>query len=211
MNFMRPATRYRQGGFTMIELMVTLAVAVILTAIALPNFRDFLRRNAVVSHANELIGDMSYARQMASTEMSIVSICASANSSSATPTCVSSNNYAQGWIIYKAPSLGTVFASAAGFSLLRAGQSMSNASIVGSTTAPVSFDQRGSANQVAPGWSGKFLICAKNPGDSIGKSLTRAPGSRMNIEPSGRISTQPLASASDDAGAQALCTQSKFE
>lgn len=45
-------------GFTLIELMVTIAVAAVLLGIAVPSFQDMLERNRVAAQTNEVLGDL---------------------------------------------------------------------------------------------------------------------------------------------------------
>ena len=52
----------RMTGFTLIEMMVTLAVAVILMSIAAPSMQDLIASQAVRAAASELMTDFSYAR-----------------------------------------------------------------------------------------------------------------------------------------------------
>lgn len=191
----------RQEGFTVIELMVAVAVLAVLTAIALPNFRDFMRRNAVTSHTNEMLGDLRYAQQTATTDLSVVSICASANPSASAPACATDGNYAQGWIVYKAPAAGDTYAAGTGYELLRVAQPMTNVSIEADVTDPVSFTQRGGA----PGGAVSFLVCAKSSSDTVGQSTPRVPGQKLRVMASGRASTTPLDTASDETAAKALC------
>ncbi len=52
----------RQPGFTLIELMVTLAVMAILAALAAPSFSTFLAKKRVEGLVAELVTDFQYAR-----------------------------------------------------------------------------------------------------------------------------------------------------
>ena len=55
----------RQNGFTLVELMVTVAVLAIVAAIAFPSFQGTLRSNRVASANNEVLGLLSLARSEA--------------------------------------------------------------------------------------------------------------------------------------------------
>lgn len=52
----------RHAGFTLIELMVTIAVAVVLMGVAAPALQDMIASQKVRAAASELMTDMSYAR-----------------------------------------------------------------------------------------------------------------------------------------------------
>ncbi|MCC6596766.1 MAG: GspH/FimT family pseudopilin, partial [Rhodanobacteraceae bacterium] len=52
----------RTRGFTMIELMITVALVAVLAAIAFPSFREFSARMAVTENTNNLIGALNTAR-----------------------------------------------------------------------------------------------------------------------------------------------------
>ena len=49
-------------GFTLIELMVTIAVVAILTTVAVPGFRDLIRNNRVTTQTNEVVSALNFAR-----------------------------------------------------------------------------------------------------------------------------------------------------
>lgn len=54
--------RRRSAGFTLIELMVTLAVAAVLLMVAAPSFVTFKRNSELTSATNSLVGAISAAR-----------------------------------------------------------------------------------------------------------------------------------------------------
>lgn len=54
-----------QHGFTLTEMAVTVAVLAILAAIAVPSFRDTLDKRRLIGAAEQLYGDLQYARSEA--------------------------------------------------------------------------------------------------------------------------------------------------
>lgn len=91
-----------QQGFTLMELMVTLAVAGIIVGIAVPNFRDFMRNSRLTSAGNDLIASINLARTEAVKRQLPVAICATANPNGAPPVC--SGAWATGassaWVVW---------------------------------------------------------------------------------------------------------------
>ena len=65
----------RQRGFTLVELMVTLAVVVILTAIAIPSFRNLTLSNRLTTTANSIVGALRTARMEAVKRNASVQFC----------------------------------------------------------------------------------------------------------------------------------------
>ena len=49
-------------GFTLVELIVVVALVAIIATVAVPNFAQLIESNRVTSHANSVVGAMSYAR-----------------------------------------------------------------------------------------------------------------------------------------------------
>lgn len=91
-----------QQGFSLMELMVALAVAGVILGIAVPNFRDFMRNSRLTSASNDLIASINLARTEAVKRQLPVAICASANPNGAPPTC--SGAWASGassaWVVW---------------------------------------------------------------------------------------------------------------
>ena len=191
----------KQGGFTLIELVIAVLVLAILTSLALPSFRDFMRRNAVTARSNELLGDVRYARDTASTRNIIISMCASNNAGNATPTCSGDGKFEVGWLIYIATTSGQVF-NGTQANLIKVNQGAADVSIRSNATQIISFDQRGASVSGTP----TLVVCSKRPADTIGGSYSRTTGRRLDVQPSGRSALTPIAGAVDDSSAQGLCT-----
>lgn len=99
----RPVGPYCQGGFTFVELMVTLVIAIILAAIAVPQYTSFVKTQQSVSEINNLLSDMRYARSEALKEGQFVSLCVSSNGTGCT-----TGGWNNGWIIYANPGFTAV-------------------------------------------------------------------------------------------------------
>jgi type IV fimbrial biogenesis protein FimT len=70
---------FRQKGYSLIELMTTIAVASILITVALPGMQSFRQNSNMTGQVNELISIMHLARNTAITTNSRVTVCASSN------------------------------------------------------------------------------------------------------------------------------------
>lgn len=78
----------RGSGFTLIEVIVVLAVAAFLGAIAIPNFRGFIQNSQISTQTNDLVADLAYARSEAIKRGARnVVVCKSQNPLAATPAC----------------------------------------------------------------------------------------------------------------------------
>ncbi|MDY6929782.1 MAG: GspH/FimT family pseudopilin [Pseudomonadota bacterium] len=64
-----------QRGFTLVELMVTLVIAVVLIAIAIPNFRALMARNELATVTNAWVGALNTARSEAVKLNQAVALC----------------------------------------------------------------------------------------------------------------------------------------
>jgi type IV fimbrial biogenesis protein FimT len=92
----RPNLR-RLAGFTLIELMVALTVAAVLTAVALPSFSGLLRSNRVSSTSNNLLTGINLARSEAIKSNRGAGVCASTDGSACS---TSANDWTSGWIVW---------------------------------------------------------------------------------------------------------------
>lgn len=83
-------------GFTLIELMVTIAVAAILVGIAIPSFRNLIVSNRLNTLATEMVDAVSFARSESVKRNSPVVFCRAA---SATATVCASGASWPHWVI----------------------------------------------------------------------------------------------------------------
>ncbi len=86
----------RERGLTMMELLITMSIVAILSAIAIPSFKYVTQSNRSSSEVNALLGDMRYARTEAVKEGLPVTVCSSKNGTS----CLNSIDWSQGWIVF---------------------------------------------------------------------------------------------------------------
>lgn len=95
--------KIRAAGFTLIELMVTVAIAAILLALAVPNFSSTLKASRTSSQIRELANGLTYARSEAVARGQEVRICPSVSGDACGGT------WSQGWIIFVNPNEDEVY------------------------------------------------------------------------------------------------------
>lgn len=83
----------QQQGFTLLELMITVAIIAIVAAIAAPSFNTQISNNRAAALGEELTGALNFARSEAVRRGSRVSLCASADGA----TC--GDTWTDGWIV----------------------------------------------------------------------------------------------------------------
>ena len=87
----------RLAGFTIIELMITLALVAVILTVGVPAFKGLMERNRLTANINSFVSSLALARSEAVKRKQRVVVCASNDGS----TCKTDNSgYETGWIVY---------------------------------------------------------------------------------------------------------------
>lgn len=91
----------RRSGFSLVELMVVIAIAAILLIVAIPSFKAIINSSRLTSAANELVAAVQTARADAIRYNRRTEVCLSNNANTATPTCAADNaTDTKGWLVF---------------------------------------------------------------------------------------------------------------
>jgi type IV fimbrial biogenesis protein FimT len=133
--------RSRALGFSLIELMVTIAIVAILLALGLPSFEGSMRSNRVATTTNEMLASLALARSEAIRGSHKSVICASVDGS----TCGAGLDWNDGWIV-----AADFDRDAAGDfeQIVRYVQAHPRVVFAGTAATKIEFDYRGRPNPV---------------------------------------------------------------
>lgn len=83
-------------GFTLLELLVTMAILAIVLAIGVPSFRYIIYSSRISNEVNALVGSLQYARGEAIKRGQSVAVCASNDGA----TCSGASSWVSGWLVF---------------------------------------------------------------------------------------------------------------
>jgi type IV fimbrial biogenesis protein FimT len=148
--------RNKGHGFTLIELMVTLAIVGIAVSVAMPNFRSLVVDTRLTSHANEMLGALKYTRSEAVKRNARVTMCKSSNGTA----CAATGTWQAGWIVFVDD--GVVATVDASDQILLVHGALADSTIVGGgdVTDYVSYLGNGQTSAMAGGTQvGAISVC----------------------------------------------------
>lgn len=165
-------------GFTLIELIVTVAVISVLLTLGVPSLQTFLKSNRLTAHTNAIVGTLQLARTEAIKRSGIVVLCGSTNLTSC-----NSSSWENGWIVFfddGADAASAITSAPTGSdAILRVNEPLKGGTTIRgfefTNLSFVSFNNQGRVNS-----KGSFIIC-----DSDG-TLIKAKG--INIGLTGMVS-----------------------
>jgi len=150
--------RASKRGFTLIELMVTMAVLGILIVVAVPNYKMIVMNSRMVSQANDVMASLNLARSEAVKRAANVTVCASSNGTSCT------GGWADGWIVKDASSVIQVKQA------LDGGSSLSGGTDVASTLTFTGTGRTTIATTATP-TSTTLTLCPPSPASVKGRAI----------------------------------------
>jgi type IV fimbrial biogenesis protein FimT len=180
-----------QYGFTLIELMVTIAVLSILITIAVPSFSSIIASNRVTTTTNDLFGSLTQAKSEAIRRGNRVTICPSTDGVSCQ---TGTTTWAVGWITFLDTSRDTNPVVDAGENILQINQFTNTGIVLNGSIPYASFASDGTSKLISGAFqNGKIRVCSKS------SSLTNDNRARdINLLRTGRISiTKPTGVSAD--------------
>ncbi|POZ60501.1 GspH/FimT family pseudopilin [Chromobacterium alticapitis] len=93
----------QHNGFTLLELMMVIAILAIILAFAVPAYQNTVAMESIQAESSNLYSDILYARSEAIKQGQYVLVCQSSNSGTVSPTCDAaggnSADWKVGWIV----------------------------------------------------------------------------------------------------------------
>lgn len=169
-----------QQGFTLIEVLITVAIASILLSIAAPNFSTLIKNTRMTSAANEFAGALYLSRSEAIKRGTTVTLCKSANGSA----CTTANNWEQGWIVFEDANNNAVVDSGETIIRINEGEETgSSVTMVGNSTnvsSRITYLPTGRITNFGIGGT-TINLCDGRTGD-VGRNIVISRAGRFRIE-----------------------------
>ena len=173
------------AGFTLIELMVVVALAAIMLTLAVPSFQNMIANNRITSHTNELVMAINMARSEAVKRNVRVILCRSADPVASPPSCGgSANDWTTGWLLFASGDANSTYQQGVD-TLIRVGEAARTGIQIrtnGTSDNNLQINSNGSTNEA--GGTAAFAICDDRDSDG---DFDEQWGRQIQVSPSGHV------------------------
>lgn len=168
----------QEKGFTLLELMVTLAIAAILFSVGVPGFRSVIMDSRLVRDSNQFVASINLARSSAVRFQRSATVCTSANFNAVLPSCSGSSDWSQGWVVWVDKDRdGAIDAN----EILSVQEPMDSMTTFSATNAALfSYDPRGFGSSPAD----ELMMCDNRNGE-IGRRIRVNAVGRTHVKQQG--------------------------
>lgn len=167
-----------ENGFTLIELMVAVAVLAVTLTIGVPSFRETIQTNRMATQANEFVAALALARSEAIKRGTRTTLCKSPDGSN----CTNGGNWDQGWIVFVDGNNNATADDGTG-SILKVYSSLGSSTLSGNTNVAnyVSYISSGFTQLIGGGiQAGTFTLCPGTSG-ATGRSIVISATGRPTV------------------------------
>lgn len=161
----KPFVRFgRENGFTLVELMITLAILSIITSFALPSFREIILNQRIGSDTNELVGSLNLARSESVKRKIPVAVCSKQAGAQA---CNAGGAWNEGWLVWVDNNRDGIYD--AGEEILREKQALSRSVELTTNNGTMVFAYLPSGSASIP--NVQFEVCDAQRSGEQGRSI----------------------------------------
>lgn len=146
----------KNRGFTLFELIVTIAVAAVIITFGVPGFKSLVQNSRATTDTNDLVTALNLGRSEATRRGVPIEVCSSDDGS----TCSGNDDWSSGWIVRPA-----------GGQVLRAWPPRSDANVLTADVDEIEFQPRGSLDGVAPTLRIRHPDCTGDQGRDVSVSV----------------------------------------
>ena len=158
-----------ESAFTLIELMITIAVAAVVLTLGVPGFGRVIERNQLSAYTNQLVSSLHFARSEAIRRNKTITVCHSDDGA----TC-SGTGYEDGWVIFLDVNADGDYADA-GEELIRVNEGLpNNYTMRAGGLSSFTYTAKGRAP------NGRIVLC-KNNSTTNARAIFIAIGGRTRL------------------------------
>jgi len=129
-------------GFTLLEIMVVIAIIGILMAISMPFYKDMVNPSRIAAEMNLMVGTLQYARAEAIKQGQPITVCISLNGTTCSTT---GTNWDRGWIVFSDTNANAVVNTGEGLLKVQAAFMSSDTFVAGNNVRSITFNREGFA------------------------------------------------------------------